>query len=264
MENIIKQTLEKTLNELYDQIESKEKEHEQILSNAVYTLVGPLDDLFKEFSFKVTDTEILFRHNNKSSWYSFSIQRRTNYGYEEKTYGKPTLHYSSYSDLDEDGLKMTVCLGILARHNLTESPVWIDLMNVMNYQNHLYKTELKELISQTYKIRDEIKRIEREEQSQVFTKIFGQGTFKLKDSIRFDYGNSKWDYVRSDEFFWEENKGGKTYTLSYMEERRANPYYDENGNTLEPIMERVKRTIDKRIKKADMESYVRYNTDKMV
>ena len=43
---------------------------------------------------------------------------------------------------------------------------------------------------------------------------------------------------------------------AYTEERRTNPRFDENGNDLKAITEIIKRTIDKRIKKADIESFL--------
>jgi len=264
MENIVKQTLEKTLNELYDQIETKQQGHDQLLSNGVHEIVDSIDDLFKEFIIKVSETEISFKHKENHSWYDFRINRTTNYGSEEKTFKEAKLSYSSYSELDKTGLEMTVCIGSLARHCLYNTNEWRDLVGLMNYSLELYKTEIKELSSQTYKIRNEIKRIEDEEKNNQFNDIFNKGTFKLKESIRFDYGPSRYDYVKSDEFFWEENKGGKTYTLSYMEHRRSNPHMNENGDILEPVYERVKRMVHKRIKKADLERFIKYNVNKIV
>jgi hypothetical protein len=142
---------------------------------------------------------------------------------------------------------------------LYETDQWKDLVNVMNSRDHLYKTEIKELSSQTYNIRTEINRIEREEQNKEFNDLFNKNTLKLNKQVSFYYGAGKWERIYSDEFFWEENKGGKTYTVHFMDERRTNPHYDENGNSIKPIMERVKCVIDKRVKRADVEGLVRSN-----
>ncbi len=256
--NIIKETLEKTLNELYTQIESKEKEHDKILTSTVHSIVDPIDELFKEFNIRVSSTEITFNHKERNEWYGFRIQRRSNYG-SEPTYTKATIASSSYSELDENGLKMVVCTGLLARHCLYETDQWKDLVNVMNSRDHLYKTEIKELTSQTYNIRSEIDKIEREEQNKEFNDLFNKNTFRLNKRVDFYYGVGRWARIYSDEFFWEENKGGKTYTVYYIDERRTNPHYDENGHPIEPIIERVKRSIDKRVKRADVEGLVRSN-----
>ena len=238
------ETLEKALNELYNQIDAKNQEHKQILTDNIHILLDPINDLFKEFNIGVSSNTISFKHNE--GWYNFDIYRSVSYRTDGESYGKPTLRYSSYSELDEIGMKMTICLGILAQHCLTESPLWIDLMNNMNYCNYLYKTEVKELSSQAYKLSNDISKLKEESMNQKFQIVFNKGTFKLNKEIYFHYGISRWDKVYSDEFFWEENKGGKTYNISYIN------------------MDGIKCYIQKRIKKIDIESFIKHNHNKII
>jgi len=152
-----------------------------------------------------------------------------------------------------------MAVGKIAEHFLHKDEVYKRTVSLMDEYVSYEREQLKSLHFQIREIEKQIQDIEREEQNKAFINIFSKGTFKLTKPEYYYYGNGKWDRVKSDEFFWTANESGKTYIIEYIEERRTNPYYDENGNTLEPIFERVKRTIDKRIKKADIESFVRSN-----
>ena len=52
---------------------------------------------------------------------------------------------------------------------------------------------------------------------------------------------------------------GKTYTLFYIDSYRTNPWFDEKGKELDPVFERTERQIHKRVRKGDLESFVKYN-----
>ncbi len=129
----------------------------------------------------------------------------------------------------------------------------------MDESNEIYKANIGPLYKQIYQIEDQLRKIKHEEQNTEFQNVFNKNTFKLNNTIYFSYGPGRYDRVGSNEWFWEENNGGKTYTVSYNDKVRTNPHYDSEGNFLEGIFEIRKRSIDKRIKKADIESFVKYN-----
>ena len=258
MTNIIKETLEKTFNELNEQIQHHEALRRTHLTNKANHIVTNIDDLFKEFYIQVSDTNIEFKFT-EDSWYDFRIERRQNYKVDGYEYGKASIGSSSSSGNDDKSLKRYVCLGQLARHCLYNTNEWTELVSLMDKSNEIYKANIGPLYKQVYQIEDQLRKIAAEESSIEFNKVFNKNTFKLNRPISYYYGNGKWDRIYSNEFFWEANGSGKTYTVSYTDERRTNPRFDENGNELEAITEIIKRTIDKRIKKADIESFVRQN-----
>lgn len=255
--DIIKHTLEKQLNELRQEISQLEKQHDEILTKSTHDLVDKLDESFKEFDINVTTTNITF--NLGGGWDKFRITRRENYSAKDNEYKylKPELHMSSMSTDCESDLKILICVGKLAEQKLNHTDIWKDLTTMMDSRKVLYKDDISEKYDQTWKLENEIRLLERREQDNTFQKIFNQGTFKLNKNTNYYYGNGKWDSVYSDEFVWEQNGEGKTYTVYYYDSYRTNPYYDENGNVLEPIIERRKRSINKRIRKNDIESFIR-------
>ena len=134
----------------------------------------------------------------------------------------------------------------------------------MDETSEIYKEKIKPLDTQFYQIESELRKIKQEEQTNEFQNVFNKGTFKLKKQEYLYYGSGKWDRIYSDEFFWEANESGKTYTMFYINESRTNPFYDENGNSIEGVFEKTKRSINKRIRKADVESFVRYNMNRIL
>jgi len=138
-----------------------------------------------------------------------------------------------------------ICVGSGAQHCLMETNKWDELVSLMDESNEMYKANIGPLYKQVYQIEAELRKIKEAEQNKEYNDIFSKGTFKLSKQIDFHYGNGRWDRVHSDEWFWEANGSGKTYTVSY------------NDNC--SIFDIKKRVIDKRIKKADIESFVKYN-----
>lgn len=256
MTNIIKETLEKTFNELNEQIQHHETLRRAHLTDKANHIATSIDDLFKEFTIQVSDTNISFTYT-EDRWYDFRIERRQNYKSDGYEYGKASISSSSSSNDGDKSLKRYICLGKLAKHCFINTNEWNELVSLMDKSNEIYKANIGPLYKQIYQIEDQLRKIAAEESSIEFNKVFNKNTFKLSKQISYYYGNGKWDRVYSNEFFWEANGSGKTYTVSYTEERRTNPRFDENGNDLEAIIEIIKRTIDKRIKKADIESFVR-------
>lgn len=167
------------------------------------------------------------------------------------------------SGKDEKELKKMICLGILAKECLNNTSYWEDLITVMDECDRLYKVNIGPLQKQLYQIENEIKKINDKEENDTFQTIFDSGTFKLKKNITYCYGQSRWDIVNSDHWFWEANGTGKTYTLSYISSRRTNEFYDKEGNSIEGIFELVKININKRIKKLDIISFVHHNMNRI-
>jgi hypothetical protein len=256
--NIIKETLEKTFEELNEQIHEHEASRRTHLVNKVNNVITSIDDLFKEFTIQVTDTDINFKLT-EDSWYDFRVERRQNYKADGCEYGKAYISASSSSNDNDKALKRYICLGQLARHCLYNTNEWNELVSLMDESYEIYKTNIGPLYKQIYQIEDQLRKIKHEEQSIEFQNVFNKNTFKLNNIIYFNYGPSRYDRVDSNEWFWEENNGGKTYTVSYNDKVRTNPHYDSEGNSLEGIFGVRKRSIDKRIKKADIESFVKYN-----
>jgi hypothetical protein len=263
MTNIIKETLEKTFNELNEQIQHHEALRRVHLTNKANHIVTNIDDLFKEFHIQVSDTNIDFKFT-EDSWYDFRIERNQNYKADGYEYGKAYISSSSSSNNNDKSLKRYICLGQLARHCLYNTNGWTELVSLMDESNELYKANIGPLYKQVYQIEAELRKINKEEQNKQFNDVFNKNTFVLSKPVYFYYGNGKWDRANSDEWFWEENKGGKTYNVSYIDVRRTNPWYDAEGKDLEGVYERIKRSINKRIKKADIESFVRSCTNLVV
>ena len=256
--NIVKEALQKQLNELHIEVAQIEEKHDEILSNSTHELVDKLDESFKEFSIKVSSTEISFNLAG-SHWDKFRVFRRENYSSKEKEYkyAPAELSMSSMSTDKDSDLKILICIGKLAEQKLNSTAIWNDLRVMMDSRSLMYKEDISEKRNMCWKLEAEIKRIENEEREDNFKRIFDKGTFKLSKEIVFYYGAGKWDNVWSKEFIWEKNEGKKTYSVWYMREMRTNPGYDEQGNSLEPVYENTKQLASGRVRVADIESFVR-------
>lgn len=249
--------LENQKNELYKQIHSIKESHQTYLSSKAHSIVDQLDELFKEFIIEIDSTRISFKTNG--FWNDFEINRRSNYSINEEKYTEASLSMSSSSDVDEVGLKRFVCAGVLAKYCLNKTDEWKQLITLMDEHNELHKKDISPLNSQTWDIENSIRKLRDDEYTNKRTKILNAGKLKVQKSIEFYYGNGKWDFVRSNVFEWEQNESGKTYKVFYYDETRTNPHYDEDGNRLEPIMEKRKREVNKRIRVADLQSFISNN-----
>jgi hypothetical protein len=258
MTDIIKETLKKTLTELSEEIQRQEVLRDKELVEEANSITSNLDDLFEDFTIKVSSTDIDFKLTT-DSWFNFRISRSTKYTEAGHTFTKAGIESSSMSNKDEKELKKMICLGILAKECLNNTSYWGDLISLMDECNRLHKVNIGPLYNQLYQVEDEIKKINNKEANDAFQTIFDSGTFKLKKNITYCYGQSRWDNVSSDHWFWEANGTGKTYNVSYISSRRTNPNYDEEGRMIEGIFELIKCNINKRIKKADIVSFVHQN-----
>lgn len=256
--NIVKEALQKQLSELHNEINSIEKKHDETLTEASQQILNNVDkELFKEFTIRISSTDVIFNLGG-SNWDSFRIQRRENYSKEGYKYGKAELNMSSMSTDKDSDLKVLIGIGKLAEQKLKDTSIWMDLIKLMDSRDELYKEDIAEKRKLTWKLEDEIRKIERDEYENNFKAVFNKGTFKLNKQEHFYYGSGKWDRVFAKEWFWEKNEG-KTYTVLYTNEVRTNPWYDENGNDLEPVYEIKKVAINKRVRLGDLESFIKSN-----
>ena len=263
--SIIKDALQKQLDELRTEVHNIEKKHEQILEDGTHELVDQLSVLFKDFSISVSDTDIQFI-TTKGGWDRFRISRQYNFHAKETEYkySKPYVSLSSLNSDDEESLRRLVCVGKLAEQQLKDSDIWKDLNRIMDSNRVLYNEDLREKKNNIWNLENEIKNIENKERDNKCESVFDKGTFKLTKRVYFSYGSSRYDYVNADEFTWERNGTGKTFTMFFTDEKRANPYYDENGNHLEPVFEKTKRAIDKRIRENDLRSFIHTHMNNMI
>ena len=188
---------------------------------------------------------------NYSGRYSdkFRIQRRYNYKSNgDHEYLAPELSSSSCRTNDKSELKALVCIGKLADLYLNDSPIWKDMIAVMNNRDYLYKEETSEKRKLAWKLEDEIRKIENKELEDKLQAIVDNGMILLKDNYRFYYGSSKWDYIISNEYIWEKNPSGKTFKLSYKDVR-----YDEA----------TIRTLDKKVRLKDIQRLIQTNINNL-
>lgn len=226
--------------------------------------------VFKMLGFNPTNVDIDSDHirvhiPDISHWDALSIRRGRTYQDNGPKFGEPTLKYSGGGEISkESDLKYIISVGKLAEHFINKTATWNGLVELMSDIEGLYGSEeYKTLYNQEYELKKTINGLETKEKEDILGNVFKAGRFKLKKNISFYYGSGKYDRVHSDEWVWEENKGGKTYTMFYYDNCRTNPHYDEEGNSLPPTFERKKYTISKRIRKSDVESFVKSNMDQV-
>lgn len=196
-----------------------------------------------------------------SHWDAILIKRERTYNDGALKFGGPKLSYRGDGDIKtEADLKYIVAIGQLAGHFLNKTKEWNELYQLMVRKEMFHQTdEYKTLRDQEWGIEQAIRDLETKEKDSKFNNIFNKGKVKLKKRYSFEYGSGRHDHVSSDEWRWEENKGGKTYTLFYIDSYRTNPWFDEKGKELDPVFERTERKIHKRVRKGDLESFVKYN-----
>ena len=253
--DILKKQLEEIQNKRFDLTD-------QFKANRSNQCTGVLNMLgFDLTQVNIESDSIRVHIPEVSHWDALVIQRRRTYKDEGPKFQEPTLEYRGGGEISkESDLKYISAVGKLAEHFLNKTATWNGLVELMSDVEGLYSSEeYKTLRTQEHDLEKTIRELENKEKEDTFSNAFKAGHFKLKKDVSFYYGSGKYDRVNSDEWVWEENKGGKTYTMFYYENRRTNPYYDEEGNRLEPTYERIKHTISKRIRKGDVESFVRNN-----
>jgi hypothetical protein len=261
--SIIKETLVKAKEELRQQIIQKENESDAQLTSDANSIASNIDKILSEFNIKVSSTQIEFKLT-VDSWYDFRISRGSRYMGDEETYTKATINNSSISDANEQALKKLIALGTLAQHCLSESDEWKSLVSLMDKNSTTYKENIGPLYTKMYKIDDEIKQIDKLAADFHYKNIFDSGKMKLSEKVDLYYGSGKWDKIHSDSFEWNKNDGGKTYTVTYDDQVRTNSFYNEAGDEwIEPTYERVKRTVSKRIRLIDLQSFIKSQLSKV-
>ena len=259
MKNIVKETLQNQLEILYVEIDRIEKEHHRYLNDRVHRVLEcqDINPLFKEFDFGVTDRNITFKIKNGAYYDKFEIKRDQNYGKDANPKYKPAvLSCSSTSEASDSDLKILICVGEIAKLIRSESPIWKDLVRVMDEYLDLKFNDISELSSQCYEIRQQMELNSRNEADQAKKRLFDKGVVEFNKSISFHYGSGRHDNAHSSKFTWVDNGNGKTFTVGYESKRQIN--YDEASDQFLDI-EITKHNIPKRIKLKDLEQFLFYN-----
>ena len=258
----IKEILQKQLTEIQNTRFEKEEQFKKELSNRGMAMMR-LVDLEAKNVFVESD-RIRVYMPDVSHWDSIAVYRRMNYTEGMPKYQEPKLEWKSGDTNTELELKYIMSVGKVAEHFLNKTNWWTTLVEMMDEAEAFYKSEEnKTLRTQEYELEKTIRNIEQTETQDKFTSMFNKGRFKLRVSTSYNYGSRRYDYISSNEWEWEENKGDKTYTLFYYDKCRTNPYYDEQGNSLEAVFETRKREVPKRVRKADLEDFIKCNMNKV-
>jgi len=258
----IKEILQKQLTEIQNTRFEKEEQFKKELSNRGMAMMR-LVDLEAKNVFVESD-RIRVYMPDVSHWDSIAVYRRVNYTEGMPKYQEPKLEWKSGDTNTELDLKYIMSVGKIAENFLNKTNWWTTLVEMMDEVEAFYLSkENKTLRTQEYELEKTIRNIEQTETQDKFTSMFNKGKFKLNKSTSYTYGSGRYDYVSSDEWVWAQNGSGKTYTLYYTEKYRTNPYYDEQGNSLEAVYETRKREVPKRVRKADLEDFIKCNMNQV-
>lgn len=258
----IKEILQKQLTEIQNTRFEKEEQFKKELSNRGMAMMR-LVDLEAKNVFVESD-RIRVYMPDVSHWDSIAVSRRVNYTEGMPKYQEPKLEWKSGDTNTELDLKYIMSVGKIAENFLNKTHWWTTLVEMMDEAEAFYKSEEnKTLRTQEYELEKTIRNIEQTETQDKFTFMFNKGKFKLNKSTSYTYGSGRYDYVSSDEWVWAQNGSGKTYTLYYTEKYRTNPRYDEQGNSLEAVYETRKREVPKRVRKADLEDFIKCNMNQV-
>lgn len=247
---------------LWDEVEKIETQRNEFINSKLTELFDSISDIFGKFEIQISsETNIYFRYK-ENNWYNFNIYR--SYDWHKGTYYNEYISCGSYSDKTDEVFIMQMAVGKIAEHFLYKDEKYKQIFSLMDEYVSYEKDQLTSLRSQIREIDKQIDIIKKEEHTKAFNDVFNKGTFKLNKKESFYYGNGKWDRVMSSEFFWEANPSGKTYNLFYIDEYRTNNSYDEEGNYVEPVYATRKCALHKKVKKADIESFVCCNMNKIL
>jgi hypothetical protein len=252
----VQEILKKQFDENCNQIHKFENEHQETLKTMVRNIIEPLHNYFKEVKIEVNLERINLKFPT-DNWNGVELSRTRNF--VNNSFNNVLLSINSISNANENELKKIICTAIIAEFCLNKTEEWDKLVSILDYNVELYNKDIKSLRDNNYEISNELDKIKRDESNNNFINIFNKGTMKLTRDIKFHWGNGRYDTILSCEFFWEENKGGKTYNLSYLDSVRTNPHYNEQGERLDGIYAFVKKNHYKRVKKHDIETLVRQN-----
>lgn len=258
----IKEILQKQLTEIQNTRFEKDEQFKKELSNRGMAMMR-LVDLEAKSVFVEAD-RIRVYMPEISHWDSIAVHRRANYTEGMPKYQEPKLEWKSGDTNTELELKYIMSVGKIAEHFLNKTNWWTTLVEMMDEAEAFYlNEENKTLRIQERELEKTIRDIEQTETQDKFTSMFNKGRFKLNKSTSYTYGSGRYDYVSSDEWVWAQNGTGKTYTLYYTETYRTNPYYDEQGNSLEAVYETRKREVPKRVRKVDLEDFIKCNMNQV-
>jgi len=254
--SVIKLALEKQREELIEKLDIAQSSLNEQINKETHLLFDSIDDVFKDSRITVSDCKIEFFMDSSSGKWSghFSIERRNTYSFKENAikYHPAILNYSSCSSPDEFELKGMIGKGKIAFHQLNKTKTWDEMVGLMDKYEQLKEELIKPISDVIYEIRNELDLIKRNEETERIEALIKQKTVKLAKNYTLQLSNSRYDNINSNEFFWEENPSGKTYSISYTHKTRVNPYYDENGEKLEGEYKDEVIKLNKRFKKSEI------------
>lgn len=261
MENT-KEILEKEINKL----ESEISEQEQIFLNLKREFI---QKQFEDYGFKditrveICDSNIGMWIKDLYHWEVIKIKRDYDWGNDHNKYKYHTLEWKNSNNATPKELEYIINVAKVAKDALEDNDIWKSFGKHMDDVVNFYKSEeIKSRIEKIHELKKSIKDLEENEKMKKFSKILDQKSISFKDKEEFSYGFSKYDYISSNKFEWEENPGGKTYKVFYYHKVRTNPYYD-NGKEIEPIYETRKSEINKRIKKDVLMRFIKSNLNEV-
>lgn len=258
----IKEILQKQLTEVKKTRFEKEEQFKKELSNRGVAMMQLVDLEVKDVFIESDRIQVYMPEI--SSWDSITISRRINYTEGMRKYQEPKLEWRSGDTNTELELKYVMSVGKVAEHFLNKTNWWTTLVEMMDEAEAFFKSEENQTLrTQEYELGNTIRNIEQTETQDKFTYLFNKGKFKLNKPTSYTYGSGRYDHVGSNEWEWAQNGSGKTYTLYYTEKYRTNPRCDEQGNSLEAVYETRKREVPKRVRKADLESFINCNMNKV-
>ena len=260
----MKETLESKRHSLYEEKEAFLKVDQDASTQRVKEITQNIHPYFSDFEVLVENTNITFKVKGGYWHNGFEIVRRPSWTKDGEVYGHANVRVGSWSDPKESELKVLVCVGKIAEAQLKNAPEWSALTDVMNEYGKVNKEKYKNIYKQIREIDDTLRLMKQAEESAEYNKVFTSGKMKLNKPVSFYYGAGKWDRIHSEHFEWEKNGTGKTYTVFYFEKRRTNVHYDESGNAVEPVYETIKRTVTKRIRLNDLETFIKQNVKSII
>lgn len=242
MQNVVKEALISKLEELRNQFvtidscyQSVENEYISEWKFKHITMSNCLSEAAKKVTitkdgscFQLTCDDNIWRSN-------ISLRRNKNFRGEEQM---PELNwFSSSTDLEDKYgyLGILQILGFLANAMQEQSIAFTSLMELFDELSTKRTEMYGDNKTNIWKVENELRNIERDEQILLKEKLFGKCTITIpRDANRLSElttGAGRWDTKRFTHLEWVENKGGKTYTVKgYLDlakwERGAEQHFE--------------------------------------
>lgn len=253
MENVVKKVLNEQLDNLRKDLWSKTKEIDELCNQEIKINLVKIDSMFKDWEVSLNDSEIYIKHESLSSFNGpLSIKFPYTYTKEGYKHHDPTVKWSGV-EVDKDiEIDLGIMIGLLCKAKRSDSDEWKSIIYVFNEKKVKIKENVDPLWKDIYKIEEEVKKIDREEQEKSLQDKIAKGEILLEKQECIHYGSGKHDKVWSDRFVWELNKSGKTATLYSISKKQQH-----DGEKWITTDEDVKSKVTERLKICDLRSFLR-------